>query len=135
MDNQKKISLVEALLMVLLNLFGDAIDVALNLLSLTPVIGFGVLMISPFISTSFFAITEFWLIMRGGFGFRQQVSVIVGNLLDEVPYVSFLPFKTVSVTVAIWMINHPKAMTVLSVGTSNLMAKAAPAAAATAAAE
>ncbi|OGM89705.1 hypothetical protein A3J77_01770 [Candidatus Wolfebacteria bacterium RBG_13_41_7] len=131
MDNQKKISLAEALLMILLNLFGDAIDAALNFLALVPVIGIGILMISPFVSASFFAITEFWLIMRGGVGFRQQVSVIVGNLLDIIPFLSFLPFKTVSVAVAIYMVNHPKAITALSAGTSNLVSKAVPAAATT----
>lgn len=131
MDNQKKISLVEALLIVLFNLFADAVDVAFNLLALVPVVGVGILMVSPFVSASFFVINEFWLIMRGGFGFRQQVSVIVGNLLDIIPFLSFLPFKTVSVVIAIYMINHPKAITALSAGTANLGVKAASVAAAT----
>jgi len=114
MDNQKKISLAEALLVILFNLFADAVDAALNFLALIPVVGMGVLMISPFVSASFFAITEFWLIMRGGAGFRQQVSVIVGNLLDIIPFLNFLPFKTASAAIAIYMINHPKIATVVS---------------------
>lgn len=111
--------------MILFSLFADAVDAVLNFLALIPVIGFGIFMISPLISASFFAVTEFWLIMRGGFGFRQQVSVIVGNLLDIIPFLSFLPFKTVSVMIAIYMINHPKVAQVFSAGTSNLTAKAA----------
>ena len=124
MDDSKKISLVEALLMVLLNLFADAVDAALNFLALIPVIGVGVLIIAPLISFSFFAITEFWLIMKGGMGFRQQVSVIAGNLLDIIPFLSLLPFKTASVIIAIYMINHPKVAQALSAGTGNLAAKA-----------
>jgi len=105
-------------------LFADAIDAALNFLALVPVIGIGALIISPIISASFFAITEFWLIMKGGMGFRQQVSVIVGNLLDIIPFLSFLPFKTASVIIAIYMINHPKVAQALSAGTGNLAVKA-----------
>jgi len=114
MNEDKKISLAEALLMVLLNLFADAADVAFNFLALIPIVGMISFVIAPFLSMSIFAITEFWLIIRGGFGFRQQLSVIVGNLADIVPFVSVLPFKTVSVVVAIYMINHPKIASAIS---------------------
>ncbi len=128
MDNQKKISLVEALLMVLLNLFADVIDAAFTFLALVPVVGVVAFIIAPIISFSVFAITEFWLIMRGGVGFRQQLSVIAGNLLDIIPFLSFLPLKTGSVLIAIYMINHPKIAGIVSAGTTNLVAKAAHAA-------
>ncbi len=129
MDNQKKISLVEALLMVLLSLFVDGIDILFSFIALTG-IGMGVLIILPFVDGAFFAIIEFWLIMRGGFGFRQQVSVIVGNLLDMIWFLNLLPFKTVSTMIAIYMINHPNVAQMIPVGTGNLMAKVASAAAA-----
>lgn len=127
MDDPKKISLVEALLMILLSLFVDGVDALFSFIALTG-IGIGVLIILPFIDGAFFAIIEFWLIMRGGVGLRQQVSVIVGNLLDMIPFLNSLPFKTVSTAIAIYMINHPKVTQALSAGTSNLAAKAAGAA-------
>ncbi len=125
MDNQKKISLVETLLVILLSLFADIVDVLFNLMALIPVIGLIMLFIAPIFSLLFFAVTEFWLIMKGGVGFRQQISVIVGNLADIIPFVSFLPFKTVSVVIAIYMINHPKIAEVVSATTGNLSGKIA----------
>ncbi|MFA5098807.1 MAG: hypothetical protein WC461_01130 [Candidatus Paceibacterota bacterium] len=128
MNNQKKISLVEALLMVLLNLFADIVDIVFNFLALIPAIGVVMFLMAPIISFSVFAITEFWLIMKGGMGFRKQISIIAGNILDVIPLLSFLPIKTAGVLIAIYMINHPEIGKVASMATGKIPLKTAAAA-------
>jgi len=114
--------------MVLLNLFADIVDIVFNFLALIPAIGVVMFLMAPIISFSVFAITEFWLIMKGGMGFRKQISIIAGNILDVIPLLSFLPIKTAGVLIAIYMINHPEIGKVASMATGKIPLKTAAAA-------
>ena len=86
----------------------DLFDVFVNLAAAVPVIGQILLFGNWFVDIFVLAITQFWLIMKGGIGFRKQATVLVGNLIEFIPLLNVLPIRTAALLVAIYMINHPE---------------------------
>ncbi|MEK7114501.1 MAG: hypothetical protein AAB832_00335 [Patescibacteria group bacterium] len=107
MDEDKKISLPEIIIMVMIVGGADLFDVFVGLAAAVPVIGQILLFGNWFVDIFVLAIVQFWLIMKGGIGFRKQATVLVGNLAEMIPFLDILPIRTAALLVAIYMINHP----------------------------
>jgi len=88
-DEGPKISLPEGILMVMLSLIGELLDI----IDLGWLVGFPI---------------QLWLIMKGGIAFRKQVPALVGNLIELIPILDWLPIRTLTLLITIYMINHPK---------------------------
>ncbi len=114
MDNQKKISTVETVILFTIAGIAWAIDSFVSLAALMPVIGQVLLFGNMFVDFIVFAIIELWLIMKGGVSARKQSGAFAGNLLSFIPLANIIPFRLFGLGVSIYMINHPKAAQALS---------------------
>ncbi len=108
MDEDKKISLPEIIIMVMIVAGADLFDVFVGLAAAVPIIGQVLLFANWFIDIFVLAITQFWLIMKGGIGFGKQATALTGNLIEFIPLLDILPIRTVALLVVIYMINHPR---------------------------
>lgn len=120
-EEKKKISLPEMVLFGLLNAGADLFDV-FAIAMVATVVGVVFPLIASVVGFIVWAITEFWLIMRAGFGMRQQGSFLVGAIADLIPGLSVLPLRTVTLFVTIYLINNPKATAVMGVATGKVRA-------------
>lgn len=109
MDEQrKKIELPEIIIMLLLNGGADALDVVADLSLPVPIVGQIMLFLNVLSGVVVLAITQFWLIMKGGVALRKQVAYLTGALLDLMPVLNALPTKTVALIIAMYLINSAK---------------------------
>lgn len=106
-EEQKKISLPEIIIMVMIVAGADLFDVFVDLAAAVPVIGQILLFANWFVDIFVFAVVQFWLIIKGGIGFKKQATVLAGNLIEMIPFLDILPIRTTALLVAIYMINHP----------------------------
>ena len=104
---EKKISLPEIIIMVMIVGGADALEIFTDLLVVVPVIGQILLFLNPFVDIFVLAIVQLWFIIKGGIGFRKQVSALVGNLIELIPGLDILPIRTTTLIIAIYLINHP----------------------------
>lgn len=98
---------VLAAVIIFLNLIPDGIDILLNLFNLT---GIALLMTTPIVWVINFSVglvTFLILLILGGSKFRsiakRVVTYLIGVFLEGIPFVNFLPLKTISVILAIIM--------------------------------
>ncbi len=105
---QKKIQLPEAIIMVMIAGGADALEAVTGMLVVVPIIGKILLFANFLVDISVFAIVQFWLIMKGGIGFKKQMTALVGNLIEFVPGLDILPFRTTALIITIYLVNHPK---------------------------
>ncbi len=104
----KKISLPEIIIMVMIVGGADAFDVVTDLAAAIPVIGQILVFSNWFMDIFVLAIIQFWFIMKGGIGFRKQAVALVGNLIEMIPLLDILPIRTATLLVAIYLINKPE---------------------------
>jgi len=88
-EEGSKISLPEIIIMVSLSLIGELLDA----IDLGWLVGFPI---------------QLWLIMKGGIAFRKQVPALAGNLIELIPILDWLPIRTATLLITIYLINHPK---------------------------
>jgi hypothetical protein len=100
MEEQKKISLPEGILVTLLI---GSMDLAEILLDLT-IVGIIIAAVINFIGQ---CAIEVYLFLRGGRATKKMVISAIGGLLDGVTF-SFLPIKTITWLITWFIINHPK---------------------------
>ena len=105
MEENKKISLPETILMTLIVGSADAFEVFSDVIFPIPVIGQIFVPINWFVDFFILALVQFWLIMKGGIGFRKQAVSLVGNIIELVPGLDILPIRTTTLLVAIYLIN------------------------------
>ncbi len=103
---QKKISLPEGIFMMEIVVLADVVEILVDLT------GFGII-IGEIINFGTGAMIEGWLLMKGLRGARNLVSFGVGTILDGVT-TSFLPVKTITMAITIYLVNHPKMLGELS---------------------
>lgn len=106
MDEQKKISLPEIIVLIMLSGAVDLFEVFSDLMFPIPVIGQVLILVNWVIDFVILAVIQFWLIMKGGIGFGQATA-LAGNLIELIPFLDILPFRTVTLIIAIYMINNP----------------------------
>jgi len=94
--NTKKIGFVEAFLMILIAVTADIIDIALKFIGLSD---FG-LMDIPLT-----AMFQLWFVLKGA----KWAWELGGNLVEFIPYLDALPFRTAGIIIAIRITNNPKA--------------------------
>lgn len=97
-----KISLVEGIVMLMITLTADLIEFILTFFALNP--------LSIIIDVPTTAIIQFWLWMKGAKG----TWALAGNLIEFIPYLDFLPIRTATLLVTIWVTNHQKAANLAS---------------------
>lgn len=105
----KKISLPEIIIMVLLSGGADFFEVFVGFAGVVPVIGQALTIADFFIGLTVLAIVQFWLIMKGGIGFRKQASALMGNIIELIPFLDILPIRTVTLLISIYLINKEDA--------------------------
>lgn len=91
-----KISLVEGIIMVMITLTADIIEILLTFFALNP--------LSVIIDVPTIAIIQFWLWMKGSKG----TWALAGNLIEFIPYLDFLPIRTTTLLITIYLSNHEK---------------------------
>ncbi|PIU98444.1 hypothetical protein COS61_01380 [Candidatus Wolfebacteria bacterium CG03_land_8_20_14_0_80_40_12] len=107
-EDQKKISLPEIIIMVMIVGGADGFDVITGLFAIVPIIGQILLFMNFFVDIFVLAITQFWFIMKGGKGFKKQATALAGNLIEFIPLLDILPIRTATLIIVIYLINHPK---------------------------
>lgn len=101
-----KITLPEIIMLVLIALGTDIADAVLNMLALIPVIGISFGVIAWAMDAIAGAIIAIWFFAKGQSGMRGATVAIVGSVIDSVPFLNFLPIRTVTVVTAIIMVNN-----------------------------
>lgn len=109
---QKKISLPEAIMMVGLVAFADALEILVDLTGIGIIAG-------ELINLVVGAGLQLWLFMKGIKGFWKLASWGIGTLLDGV-LGGLLPIKTISLIVTIYLVNHPKTAKVAQLATGKI---------------
>jgi len=99
-EEQKKISLPEGIIMVMIVLCADIAEILVDLT------GFGII-IGEIINFVVGIGLQLWLFMKGIKGFWKLASWGIGTLLDGV-LAGFLPIKTITLIITIYLVNHPK---------------------------
>jgi hypothetical protein len=111
-EQEKKISLPEmiifGLLVVSAWLCGVFADISQGVL----VVGQGLMVLNWVYSGIIFAAVQIWLILKGEIGFSKQVSSIVGNAAEFIPFVNMIPLNVLGFFVTVYLVNHPKMMAV-----------------------
>lgn len=123
-EDQKKIELPEIIIFLLLNGGADLFDVMVGLAAGVPVVGQVGLFMAPPVGFSVWATTQFWLIMKGGIGFRKQATYLAGGILDVVPLLNILPARTVTLIITIYLVNHPQVAQVAGAAQARLRGRA-----------
>ena len=95
MDEGKKISIVETIILTMYIGLTDLIGIALVLLALDD---FWI------IDLLTFPVTQLYFRMKRVKG----TADLVFNILELIPYVGALPLRTVGLLITIYMVNHPK---------------------------
>ena len=111
---QKKISLPEIIIMLLIVSGAYLFGVVSDLSGPIPVVGQVLIGISELIDFISLAITQLWLIMKGGIMASRQLTVLAGNLAEFIPIVNLLPINIATLIIAIYLINNPKVEQVAS---------------------
>ena len=91
-----KITLVEGIIMVMITATADLIEILLTFVGLNL---FGIVIAVP---VTF--IIQFWLLMKGS----RWTWALAGNLIEFIPVLSFLPIRTGTLLVTIYLSNHQK---------------------------
>lgn len=96
-----------AIIIVFLNLIPDIIDLILNLLNLSIIALFFIMPIVWLINFTIGAVTFLILLILGSFNFRsiakRIISYLIGYLAEYLPFVGFLPLRTITVALAIFL--------------------------------
>ncbi|MBI4993842.1 hypothetical protein HZC33_02725 [Candidatus Wolfebacteria bacterium] len=103
-EEEKKISLPEIIFIIGLGLLAELFDI----------IDFGWLIGFPL---------QFWLIMKGGIGFKNQATLLAGNLIELIPVLDWLPIRIVALIITIYLINHPKISEIMPTKISGKISK------------
>lgn len=119
MDEQKKISLPEAILMVMIVGSAELFELIATFAEAIPVIGQILLFIKWFVALFSWLAVQFWLIMKG----IKGMWFLGGGVLDMAA--NFLgadiPFgKTVTLIMTIYIANHPKVAQIAQVATGKV---------------
>ena len=92
---EPKISTPEAILVIMVLMLADGIELLLLFLALDD------FWISDAIA---FPLTQFYLRMKGVKG----TASLVANLLELIPYVGWLPLRTMGFAIVVYLDHHPK---------------------------
>jgi len=101
MNSDKKISLVEAFLLVSVALVFDVIEIISDLISPIPIIGQLVLLISPFVDIIALFIIQLWLTIKSA----RWAWSLAGNLVEFIPYIDIFPIRTITLIITIYLTN------------------------------
>jgi hypothetical protein len=103
-EEKGKVSLVEGIIMVMIVATADIIEIILTFFGLNP--------LSIIIDVPVAFTIQFWLWMKGS----KWTWALAGNLIEFIPYVDFLPIRTVTLLLTIYLSNHSKAAKLASAG-------------------
>ncbi len=97
MADEKKISTIDVLLMVMVAVSADIAEIILDASALND---FGLMAIADFTLV-------FWLKMKGA----KVGWVIGGGIIELIPGIDALPTRTIVLIIAIYVANHPNKLT------------------------
>ncbi|MDD4761503.1 MAG: hypothetical protein PHZ25_00555 [Candidatus Pacebacteria bacterium] len=103
MDEQKKFSLSETIILILVCLFADTVELLSYAFSLIPPLAPFSVFFVWIINTFVFGFAYLWLIIKGARG----AWFLAGSLVEYIPFLNLLPIKTVTIIVAIVLSNNP----------------------------
>lgn len=103
-EEKGKVSLVEGIIMFMIVATADIIEIILTFFGLNP--------LSIIIDVPVAFTIQFWLWMKGS----KWTWALAGNLIEFIPYVDFLPIRTVTLLLTIYLSNHSKAAKLASAG-------------------
>ena len=96
MDQEPKISLSEALIVGAVPVFFDVFEIVLLFFALDDFFIF---------DTIYFPASWLYFRLRG----VSAISAVVGNVLEMIPYIGWLPLRTASFIMIVWADHHPRA--------------------------
>ncbi|MBI2013167.1 MAG: hypothetical protein HYS88_01840 [Candidatus Colwellbacteria bacterium] len=103
-EKKGKVSLVEGIIMVMIVATADIVEIILTFFGLNPL---SIIIDFPVTFT-----IQFWLWMKGS----KWTWALAGNLVEFIPYVDFLPIRTATLLLTIYLSNHSKAAKSASAG-------------------
>lgn len=101
---EKKISLPETLILVIVVGSYEIFEIVADLLFPVPFLGQALLIINFFGDWFIWLLVQFWIIIRG----LKNSYYIVGNALEMIPGVDMLPLRTIGLIATIYVANHPE---------------------------
>lgn len=109
-NSSPKISLVEAMFMLMLVVPADLLEIFAAFAAAVPVLGKIVLVAAGFTDLLVLSVIQFWLIMKKA----KWGWSLAGNLIECVPFLDVLPFRTACLIATIILTNNPKAKKIVS---------------------
>lgn len=104
MEEDKKFSFGEGLILVLFTLFSDGAEALAAAIGLIPVLTPLFIGLSWFINVAVMAVVMFVFFLKG----ERGLWYLAGSALEFIPFVNVLPLRTATCLVAIYLANHPK---------------------------
>ncbi|MBI2013461.1 MAG: hypothetical protein HYS87_01395 [Candidatus Colwellbacteria bacterium] len=111
-ENEKKISMVEAILMLMVTVTADIAEVIADL----TLIG---IPISILINVVAYPTIQFWLIMKG----IRNLTYTAGSMIEFIPIINALPVRTATMIMTIFLANRPVVAKLASAGRGRVAAR------------
>lgn len=96
-----KFSLPETVILLMISGFVDLLEVFVALISPIPIIGQLALLGMLFVDATTLFVIQFWLRMKG----VRQMTTLIGNLIEFIPYIDILPIRTATLIATIYITN------------------------------
>jgi len=96
-----KISLPEAVIMILLSASIDIAEIFVDLAFGVPVVGQVLYFLNWVMEFFTTGITQIWLWLRGA----KWQAALAGNIIEFIPFINILPIRTVSLILTIYLTN------------------------------
>ncbi len=117
---EKKISIPEIIIMLMILVSAYLFGVFGDLSGPLPGIGQVILFFSEAYDVVVMAITQLWLIMKGGIMASRQLTLLGGNLAQMIPGLNLLPVNIAAFIIAVYLINNPKVEEIAGVATGKM---------------
>lgn len=115
-EQEKKISLPEIIIFGLLVISAWFLGVLADASQGILVVGQGLMAMDWVYSGIVFVAVQAWLILKGEIGFSKQVSSLVGNVAEFIPFVNILPLNVAGFFLTVYLVNNPKIMAIAQSG-------------------
>ena len=115
-EQEKKISLPETIIFGLLVVSAWFLGLLADASQPLLVVGQSLMVLDWVYSGAVFAAVQLWLIFKGEIGFSKQVSSLIGNIAEFIPFINMAPLNVAGFFLTVYLVNHPKVMAIAQSG-------------------
>lgn len=116
MEEEKKFSLFEIIMIMMIVIAMDLFELFSGLMLLVPFIGELFSLVNGFVDFFVIAIVQFWFIMKG----ERGLLVLAGNILEFIPGIDALPLRSITTAIGLYLANHPETAGVAQMATGKV---------------